>query len=109
AIVENHGNLLYFKRCPESRIHTITLATNKAFTAGVMHRDTHTVATLAQPGGSLFGVNTADPRFVIIGGGLMLTLNGKVVGGVGVSGAAVEEDMHLAQKAVDKFNELMAQ
>jgi uncharacterized protein GlcG (DUF336 family) len=57
---------------------------------------------LAQPGGELFGLQAnGRGRYVMFGGGLPVTdVEGTVIGAVGVSGAAVAEDVACAQAAV---------
>jgi uncharacterized protein GlcG (DUF336 family) len=40
---------------------------------------------------------------IIFGGGYPLNYNGKVIGGIGVSGGSVQEDMLVAQAALDVY------
>lgn len=42
----------------------------------------------------------------IIGGGYPLRRDGDIVGTIGVSGGAVEQDMDVARTGVDEFDEL---
>jgi uncharacterized protein GlcG (DUF336 family) len=63
------------------------------------------LAVLAAPGGELFGLQAnGNGRFVIFGGGVPITSDGTVVGGVGVSGAAVADDCACADVAVAAFD-----
>ncbi|WP_193146849.1 GlcG/HbpS family heme-binding protein, partial [Citrobacter freundii] len=56
---------------------------------------------------SLYGLQlTNQQRIVIFGGGLPVMLNDKLIGAVGVSGGTVEQDMLLAQTALNCFSEL---
>ena len=53
---------------------------------------------LSQPGGPLYGIqNTNQGRIVIFGGGEPLVHNGRVLGGLGVSGGTEEQDTALAE------------
>ena len=104
AIADESGNLLHFNRCRNAILPSITLAVNKAYSSAVMRMTTEKLGTLSAPGEPLFGINTADPKLVIFGGGLPFIKNGVVCGAVGVSGASVEQDIHIAQKALDILN-----
>jgi uncharacterized protein GlcG (DUF336 family) len=55
------------------------------------------------PGGSLYGLNTADPNIVVFGGGFPLFINGKLVGGIGISGGTVPEDEQIGRQVVAEF------
>ncbi|HFK7407337.1 TPA: heme-binding protein, partial [Escherichia coli] len=65
------------------------------------------ITDAVQPGASLYGLQlTNQQRIVIFGGGLPVMLNDKLIGAVGVSGGTVEQDMLLAQTALNCFSEL---
>ena len=49
---------------------------------------------------------TNQQRIVIFGGGYPVVLNNQVIGAVGVSGGTVEQDMLLANVALEKFSQL---
>lgn len=77
------------------------LATDKAYTALAHRTPTHELARLAAPGGPLFGLHAnAGGRYVIFGGGIPIESGGHVVGAVGVSGAAVEQDVQCAMAGI---------
>ena len=68
---------------------------------------TKTLKPLAQPNGSLYGIQfTNGGRIVIFGGGEPLTVNGKVIGGLGVSGGSEEQDTALARLGKEFFDRL---
>jgi len=76
---------------------SIAISKDKAYTAVALKMTTAQAATVAQPGTPLFGINTTDSsRLVIFGGGLPIVENGRIVGGIGVSGGSVEEDIEVA-------------
>ena len=60
------------------------------------------LGALAQPGGELYGLQAnGNGRYVIFGGGLpVIDGGGRVIGAVGVSGAAVAQDLACAEIAL---------
>ncbi|XVH33376.1 GlcG/HbpS family heme-binding protein (plasmid) [Haloferacaceae archaeon DSL9] len=104
AVMDEGANLVGFHRMDDALLASIDIAQNKAYTSVTLKLDTETVHEASQPGESLYGIGTTnDGRIVTFGGGFPLENNGTVVGGVGVSGGSVEEDIEVAQAAVDVF------
>lgn len=103
AIADIGGNLLYFNRQRDAILASVNIAINKAYTSAAMKMDTAKVGELSKVDSPLFGINTVDPKMVIFGGGLPLKKNGEICGGIGISGASVEDDIRIAQKAVEVF------
>lgn len=104
AVVDNGGNLVACHRQDDALLVSIDIAVNKAYTAVGLKLPTHVAAQVSQPGESLYGLqNTNQGRIVIFGGGFPLKRGDKLVGGIGVSGGSVEEDMLVAQAGVDVF------
>ena len=89
----------------DSYIASYDVAVNKAFTVVSLKMSTSTLKPLAQPGGSLYGIQfTNNNRIVIFGGGEPLTNDaGEIIGGVGVSGGSEEQDTALAAYAKQIF------
>jgi uncharacterized protein GlcG (DUF336 family) len=101
AIVDAGGHLIAFGRMDGAEIAGPVLAVDKAFTAVANRIATSELATLAAPGGELFGLHAnGGGRFVIFGGGLPIAIEGVIVGGVGVSGASAAEDESCAFAAL---------
>lgn len=93
AVVDAGGHLIAFGRMDGAEIAGPVLAVDKAYTAVANRIATSELATLAAPGGELFGLHAnGGGRFVIFGGGLPIAIDGAIVGGVGVSGASAAED-----------------
>jgi uncharacterized protein GlcG (DUF336 family) len=101
AVVDAGGVLKAFERMDGAEIAGEVLAIDKAFTA-VSHRmATSALGELAQPGGELFGLHAnGQGRYVLFGGGVPVTIGGEIVAAVGVSGAAVVEDVRCAESVV---------
>lgn len=106
AITDEHGTLLYFNRQKDSLMVSIGIAQQKAYTSAVLKMSTATLGERAQPGQPLYGINTADSNLVLFGGGVPLSVGGKIVGGVGVSGGSVEEDEIIVAHSLKVFESL---
>ncbi len=105
AAVDAGANLMLMHRMEDAFITSIDIAINKAYTAACLKQGSHGIAECVQPGQSLYGLQlTNNCRIVPFGGGFPIIVDGSVVGAVGVSGGTVEEDMAIAQAAVDALN-----
>ena len=91
----------------DSYIASYDVAFNKAYTVVALKMSTSTLKELSQPGESLYGIQfTNQGKIVIFGGGEPLYMNGKIVGGLGVSGGSEEQDTYLAQFGAKVFGEV---
>jgi uncharacterized protein GlcG (DUF336 family) len=104
AVVDDGGHLLAFIRMDKARVTSIDVAINKAFTAACARRATHEYAAVAGAGGPAFGIHASNQgRFMIVGGGLPIFVNGIIAGGVGCSSGSPEQDRDVAQAGVDRL------
>lgn len=105
AVVDDGGNLKSCQRMDESLLASIDIAVNKAYTAVALKMPTHELAGLVQPGRELYGLEaTNQGRIVTFGGGYPIYCQGHLIGAIGVSGGAVEEDMQVAQSGLQVLN-----
>lgn len=105
AVVDAGGNLVALQRMDGALLVSIDIAKNKAYTAAAVKISTHDLAGVSQPGQPLFGIHNADGgRIVIFGGGIPLKRKDEIIGGIGVSGGSVEEDVLCATAAVERLN-----
>ena len=89
SIVDNHGFPVYFERMEDTQTASIQIALDKAKTAAMFRRPTKVFEDgIAKGRVALLGLTGATP----IEGGLPIMVGGKVVGGIGVSGANADQD-----------------
>jgi len=101
AITDEAGNMIAFERMDGAKILSVDLSADKAFTAAVSRRPTHEYNELCQPGSLVFGIHTSSGgRFSTVGGGYPVIVRGAVVGAIGLSGGAAEQDMECAEAAL---------
>lgn len=89
----------------DSFIASYDIALNKSYTVSALKMSTSDLKKLAQPGGSLYGIQfTNEGKIVIFGGGEPLhNREGKLIGGLGVSGGTEEQDTALAKYGREVF------
>lgn len=107
AVADKHTNPVSVQCMDDSYIASYDIATNKAYTVTALKMPTTELKKLAAPGGSLYGIQFTTPsKIVIFGGGVPLyDKNGKIVGGLGVSGGSEEQDTALAEFGGKWFTE----
>ena len=104
SIVDESGNLIAFERMNGGKITSITVSQDKAFTAAAARKATHEYNMVCVPGNLAFGIHTAlNGRLSVVGGGLPVSVDGDVVGGIGLSSGTPKEDMDCAQAGIDYF------
>jgi uncharacterized protein GlcG (DUF336 family) len=92
------GNPKLVKCMDDAYIASYDVAVNKAFTVVALKMSTIELKPLAQPNQSLYGIQfTNQGKIVIFGGGDPLTNDdGKIIGGLGVSGGSEAQDTALS-------------
>lgn len=104
AITDESGNLIAFERMNGGKITSINLAIDKSFTAVGIQKGTDALGEVNQPGMPAHGISsTLGGRMVTIAGGLPVTFEGQVVGGVGVSSGSPAQDYEVALAGVLAF------
>ena len=102
AVVNPEGNLIIEERMDNAILVSIDVAYKKAYTAAALKLNTQDLTALVQPGAMFYGLQS-DPKYIVFGGGMLLKVDGKIVGAVGVSGGSAQEDMEIAKACVKAF------
>lgn len=106
SILDEGRNLLAYARMDGALLASIDLSRAKAFTAASMKMKTGDLAPLVQPGGILYGLESAHtPPLVVFGGGAPIAIAGNVVGAVGVAGGMVPDDEAVADAVAAAISE----
>ncbi|HHL2293839.1 TPA: cob(I)yrinic acid a,c-diamide adenosyltransferase [Yersinia enterocolitica] len=105
ALTDRHGNMIMTYRMPDTLLVSSELAPKKAWTAVAMKTATHQLSAAIQPGADLFQLEASTGgKVVSFGGGYPLWRDGQLVGGLGISGGSVEQDMHIAEAAISALH-----
>lgn len=98
AVVDNHGFLVYYERMEDTQTSSPVIAVEKARTAAMFRRPSKAFEDgIAGGRNAILGLPGATP----ITGGLPIMVGGKVIGGLGVSGAASDQDEQCAKAGLD--------
>ncbi len=101
AVVDDGGHLLVFNRMDGAKLSSIDIAICKGWTAACARRATHEYAEIAGPGKPAYGIHVSNHgRFMIVGGGLPINIDGGVIGGIGCSSGTVQQDREVAMAGV---------
>ncbi len=100
AVVDNAGMLVAYERMDNTQTASVQVSIDKAVSAAMYRRSTKVFQDAVTGGGMgvrVLGLRGASP----IEGGLTLMLDGKIIGGVGVSGVNSDQDAVVAKAGVD--------
>jgi glc operon protein GlcG len=97
AVVDTHGDLLYFERDDRCQYNSISVSQRKARMAA--RSRVPTLAYERRLASGLYNayLPTLGPDYILSRGGNPLVVDGKVVGAIGVSGGAGSQDDTISQ------------
>lgn len=97
AVVDAGANLVAFGRMDGAWLGSLDISIKKAKTARFFDMNTGVVGELSQPGGSLYNIEHSNGGLITFPGGIPIkNANGDIIGAIGVSGSAVENDHAVA-------------
>ena len=100
AVVDTGGNLVYYEKMDNTQIGSASVAIEKARTAALFKRPTKAFQDTVAAGGD--GLRVLSLKGVVASeGGIPLVMDGKIVGGIGVSGATSAQDAQCAKAGAD--------
>jgi len=100
AITDTAGDLVYLEKMDATQTGSVMIALDKARAAAQFKRPTKVFQDVVAGGGGglrILGLRGAVP----VDGGLPIVMDGKIVGAIGVSGAAGDQDAQCSKAGVD--------
>lgn len=94
AVVDTHGFLVYFERMENTQTASVDIAIGKARAAATYRRPTRVFQDVINKGSP---ATATLPGVFASPGGLPIFVDGKVTGGVGVSGVTGDQDEQCAK------------
>ena len=102
AVVDAGGNLAAFLRMPGAFLHSIDVAIDKAYTAAGFGLSTAKWSEALRSHSEAVREGLPRcPRMVCFGGGLPMRHEGRLIGGIGVSGGSEHQDEACARAGLD--------
>jgi len=98
AIVDPHGFLKYYEMMDDTQTASATISVEKARSAAMFRRPTKMLEEAISGGRHAL---LSMPGLTPIEGGLPIVLDGKVIGGIGISGLTSPQDGQVAQAGLD--------
>ena len=103
AIVDPSGVLVYYEKMDNTQVGSADIAIEKARTAAEFKRPTKALQDTVAAGGAglrVLGLRGLTP----VEGGIPLLIDGKIVGAIGVSGMASDQDSQCAKAGADSLH-----
>jgi uncharacterized protein GlcG (DUF336 family) len=105
AIVDESGKLKAFSRMDGTPLLSLDLAIDKAWSGASFPVPTHSWYDIIKDDAALFISVPLIKGLTTSGGGYPLIINGVTVGGIGVSGGTVQQDMECAEAGLAVFDQ----
>ncbi len=102
TILDSGGQLVLSQRLDGTQFGSVEVARDKAYSAVAFRRPTKVFQDGIEKGGAnlrLLRLTGASP----LDGGVPIVVDGKVIGGIGVSGVTGEQDAQIAKAGVDSL------
>ena len=100
AVVDPAGDLVYFEKMDDTQVASVIVCQDKARSAARFKRPTKAFQEMLASGGD--GVRVLRIKGAVpVEGGLPITIGGKVVGAIGLSGGTSAQDGQCAKAGVD--------
>lgn len=100
AVCDESGTLKAYARMDGAPVLSVQIAQDKAWSAISFGVPTHQLFEFIKNDPPLLSGIVQTPRLIVFGGGYPITVDGQVVGGIGVSGGHWKEDMQCAEAAL---------
>lgn len=100
AVTDTAGSLVYFEKLNGTQIGSINIAIGKSRSAALFKRPTKVWEDVLAGGGA--GVRILALEGIVPSeGGLLIVMDGKIVGAIGVSGGTGQQDGQVAKAGAD--------
>ena len=98
AVVDAGANLVAFARMDGAWLGSLDISIKKAKTARFFDMNSGEIGKLSQPGESLYNIEHSNGGLITFPGGVLVkNADGEIIGAIGVSGSAVENDHAVAE------------
>lgn len=99
VILDSGGNPVMMQRLDNAQWGSVDIAKEKARSAVALRRPTKALQDLIAQGGA--NLRLLNIGFSVLEGGIPIVADGKIIGGIGVSGVTSQQDAQIAQAGID--------
>ena len=103
AIYDVGANLLAFQKMDGALLGSIDVSLKKARSAVLFQAPTETLGQLVREH-QLESIEQTNNGLILFAGGEPISLDGTVIGGIGISGGSAEQDKEIALYAISQLN-----
>jgi len=103
AIVDAGGHLMMLQRLDNTQFGSVDVAREKAHAAVAFRRPTKAFQDLIAQGGEHLRLLNLTGDAGVLSGGVPIVTDGKIIGGIGVSGVTSQQDAQIAQAGADSL------
>lgn len=100
VVLDSGGNVVMLQRLDNAQFGSIDVAKSKGYTAVAFRRPTKVFQDLVGQGGANLRLLKLEGASVLEGG-VPIIKDGKIIGGIGVSGVTSQQDAQIAQAGAD--------
>src|SRR5262245_28971985 len=99
AILDSGGQLVLLQRLDNAQWGSIEIAKEKAKSSVALRRPTKALQDLIAQGGA--NLRLLSIGYSVLEGGIPIVADGKIIGGIGVSGVTSQQDAQIGQAGID--------
>ena len=99
VVLDSGGQLVMLQRLDNAQWGSVEIAKEKARSAVALRRPTKALQDAVAQGGANLRLLTIG--YSVLEGGIPIIADGKIIGGVGVSGVTSQQDAQIAQAGID--------
>lgn len=101
SIIDSGGHIVALHRLDNTQLGSVEIATGKAMTALKLRRPSKALQDAIAAGGAGLRMLAIYPGVTPLEGGLLIVNDGKIIGAIGVSGVASDQDAVVAKAGAD--------
>ena len=101
SIIDSGGHLVLLQRLDNTQLGSIEIATGKAMTSLKLRRPSKALQDAIAGGGAGIRMLGIYPGVTPLEGGLLIVSGGKIIGAIGVSGVASDQDAVVAKAGAE--------
>ncbi|MEQ8749972.1 MAG: heme-binding protein [Amphiplicatus sp.] len=109
AVVDRSGRLTAFLRSADAFLRSTDIAIDKASTAAGFRMETGALYVMVKDNDAVLEGLRSRSGVALFGGGVPITFEGEIIGGIGVSGGSEEQDIDCVKAGIAAMDALLTE